>query len=920
MKKILTIATLFLATTRCMAYSIVQEGIYYNIIRAGVLEVTYGDAAYSGFVNIPDSVRANGKMYAVEAIGNRAFNACSGLSSLRMPQAVKSIGQSAFAACTSLHSISLPASLETIGDAAFYGCTSLISMSLPAGVSSIGRDAFVRCLMLERFSVAEDNRWFATQDNVLYNKQLTRLIAYPNARSDSYTLPKTVTEIADGAFCHCTKLQTVVVQPSLKTIGDAAFYGCTALQSISLNDGLNAIGCWAFSECEALRSINIPATVTVVGDDAFTFCSQLAAINADGGNASYASTDGVLFDKQHTRIVAFPGGKGPDYSIPSTVTQISNHAFYGNTALRRITLHQAISNIDDNPFLFCDNLTDINVATDNSMYSSLDGILYNKEQTDIVAVPKGRDGQVNVPASVKSIPTGAFLCNDKIQAVSLPQGISNIGDRAFLGCYQLATVNLPTSLQTIGDGALSDCIGLQEIVCCGKPVATTGFNSLINERAQLFIPRGTRNDFLMTNGWTDFQQVEEYGIHADNMQLNLGRQQNIPVRIDGTMPLTALQMQVTLPEGMHIAQDANDQFMVSLTGTNRLTHSVSCVMNDEQSYSVVVYSMNNDVLLPVDTLLFIGIDIDEECAVGNYQLSVNDVVLTYMTNRLYGEAVQQDCLAELNVRTYMGDVNHDGLVNVADVVLTLRHVQSLPTPEFHFNEADVNYSNAINIADAVGIIGIIQAEQLYPSAGTTYPAQTQTTDHMAITDVQIMQGKTADLSIDLMNTIGYTAQQFELTLPPGVKIAQNASGDYQLRLSNRYDTHQAYVAPVAESYYEGNTYRIVCASNSLKPISSNSGQVMSLKLVADDDLPDHTHACRLHHVVFADKEAQAYALAHADFEVTVGEKTGIDEVSHSDKPAHIYNLHGLLVRANASSLQGLQPGVYIMNGRKYVVK
>ena len=181
-----------------MAYSIVQEGIYYNIIRAGVLEVTYGDAAYSGFVNIPDSVRANGKMYAVEAIGDRAFNACTGLSSLRIPQAVKSIGQSAFAACTSLHSISLPASLETIGDAAFYGCTSLISMSLPAGVSSIGRDAFVRCLMLERFSVAEDNRWFATQDNVLYNKQLTRLIAYPNARSDSSVAVTASQAIAKG--------------------------------------------------------------------------------------------------------------------------------------------------------------------------------------------------------------------------------------------------------------------------------------------------------------------------------------------------------------------------------------------------------------------------------------------------------------------------------------------------------------------------------------------------------------------------------------------------------------------------------------------------------------------------------------------------------------------------------------------------
>ena len=920
MKRLAIIASLcLLATAQSQAYSIVQEGIYYNIIRAGVLEVTHGDAPYSGFVNIPDSVRANGKTYSVEAIGDRAFNTCTALTSLRIPQAVSRIGQSAFASCTSLHSIALPSALTTIGDAAFYGCTQLVSVTLPARVTTIGRDAFVRCLMMERFAVAEGNTAFAAQDNVLYDKGVTRLLAYPNAGGDSYTLPKTVTEIADGAFCHCTSLRTVVLPAGLRTIGDAAFYGCSALQTISLNEGLTTIGCWAFSECASLSSANIPASVSLLGDDAFSFCGSMTAINADGANKNYTSQDGVLLDKQLTRIIAFPGGKGPDYSVPATVTEINNHAFYGNTALRRITIHQDVSNIDDNPFLFCENLTDINVATANSRYSSIEGILYNKEQTDIVSVPKGRDGLVNVPASVKRIDTGAFLCNDKVQAVSLPQGVSNIGDWAFLGCYQLATVNLPMSLTTLGEGALSDCVGLQEIVCCGKPVAATAFNTLIQQQAQLFIPRGLRNDYLTAGGWADFRQVEEYGIHADNMQLNLGRQQYVPVRIDGSMPLTALQMEVALPEGMHIAKDADDRFMVSLTGDNRRTHQVSCVQRGQQDYSIVVLSMDNAVLQPTDTLLCLGIDIDEQCAVGNYQLGLGDVVLTYMTRRLYGEAMQQDDVAELNVRNYMGDVNHDGLVNVADLVLTLRRVQNLPTPDFHFDEADVNRSGAITVADAVGIVDIIQQEQLFQTAGLTEQTMALVADRLQASDVQIMQGNEAQMEIALQNSVGYTAQQFELTLPQGVTIARQPSGGYDIRLSKRYGAHQVYVTTVDNGYYDGNTYRIVCASNSLKEIGNSDGILMTLRLRAEEDLPDATVAGTLHHALFADKEAAPYDLVNTTFELTIGSKTGIDDVATASGPAHVYNLQGLLVRANATSLQGLPPGVYVMNGKKYAV-
>ena len=261
------------------------------------------------------------------------------------------------------------------------------------------------------------------------------------------------------------------------------------------------------------------------------------------------------------------------------------------------------------------------------------------------------------------------------------------------------------------------------------------------------------------------------------------------------------------------------------------------------------------------------------------------------------------------------------LVNVADVVLTLRHIQSLPTEDFHFLEADVNNSGVITVSDAVGIVDIIQQEHLFSTAGLTDASQAAVADRILASEVHILQGKKEKLEIELLNGVGnYTAQQFDLTLPPGVTIAKNAAGEYDCQMTTRYDSHQLYIMPLAESFYEGNTYRIVCASYSLKDISQRTGALLKLQLVAEEDLPDETHTGRVHHIVFADKEAHAYELPNANFEVSIGNQTGIDEVSTPRKAANIYNLQGLLVRTQATSLEGLQPGIYIMNGRKYVVK
>ena len=110
-------------------------------------------------------------------------------------------------------------------------------------------------------------------------------------------------------------------------IGDSAFFGCSALTSVTIPASVTSIGDEAFFDCTGLTSISIPASVTSIGDRVFTECSELTAINVDVNNPNYSNADGVLFNKDQTILIQFPGGKAVAYSIPSSVTSIGASAF-----------------------------------------------------------------------------------------------------------------------------------------------------------------------------------------------------------------------------------------------------------------------------------------------------------------------------------------------------------------------------------------------------------------------------------------------------------------------------------------------------------------------------------------------------------------------------------------------------------------
>ena len=260
--------------------------------------------------------------------------------------------------------------------------------------------------------------------------------------------------------------------------------GGALIISNSLN-GLPVVGVngAVFQNLNSLTSVTIPRNITSIGPSAFAGCINLTAFTLDPANSTYSSLDGVLFNKDQTTLIQCPGAKTGSYRIPSTVTSVGDAAFQycanltgviippsvtsiGSAAfeyfraLVAVTISASVTNIGAFAFDGCDLLATITVDSSNPVYCSLNGVLFNKDQTILLQCPGGRTGNFNVPNGVRSIGPGAFGWDRYLTSVTIPEGVTNIGSRAFMFCYLLTDVTLPNSLTSIGSEAFIECYHL----------------------------------------------------------------------------------------------------------------------------------------------------------------------------------------------------------------------------------------------------------------------------------------------------------------------------------------------------------------------------------------------------------------------------------------------------------------------------
>lgn len=226
--------------------------------------------AFSGCKNLKE-INFNGDR--IEHIGSSAFQDCTNLQIIKLPNEVSIIEQEAFQNCEQLLSITLPSTLTYMSARVFAGCASLSAITLPASLRNIGAgemfDIFRGCESLQEINVEPGSNFFASIDGVLYNKDITELIKFPEGSSLSeYTLPETVTELPNGAFSSCKLLKQVNLHQGISAIPDRAFKN-SGIKYVTLPESVLSIGDGAFNGCKSLHDFYAPESVVTIGEQAF---------------------------------------------------------------------------------------------------------------------------------------------------------------------------------------------------------------------------------------------------------------------------------------------------------------------------------------------------------------------------------------------------------------------------------------------------------------------------------------------------------------------------------------------------------------------------------------------------------------------------------------------------------------------------
>ena len=377
--------------------------------------------------------------YAVEG-GNIYFNAATGeiidcdtsAISVDIPQEINGvevtgIGYGAFSNCTNLTSINMYWPIADIKEQAFLNCTSLTSVTLPAEALEKYEDNFYEenffggfyvapwgldsCTSLSSIRVEDPFFNYDNIDGALYNRDATRLIYCPKGKA-SIDIPDSVSEIERNAFNNCSKLKSIKISNRVTNIERYMFWGCSSLTDINVakdNPNYSSVDGVLYNKetteliyCpKGKASIIIPNSVYTIEREAFSDCGNLKSIIVTEDNSNYSFVDGVLYNKDKTWLIYCPMGK------------------------TSINIYDSIYGISDYAFSNCSTLLDINVSENNSNYSSVDGVLYNKDKTELICCPKGKTS-INIPDSISEIKSSMFCGCSNLKNISIPDSITTI--------------------------------------------------------------------------------------------------------------------------------------------------------------------------------------------------------------------------------------------------------------------------------------------------------------------------------------------------------------------------------------------------------------------------------------------------------------------------------------------------------------
>ena len=485
-----------------------NQGIKYKLIDGSprTAEVIGHTDDLNANIYIPKTIQSNGNTYTVTSIGESAFNQCSSLTSVTIPNSVTSIDYAAFSN-TALTTVTIPNSVTNIGGDAFYGCQSITDVYCYANPDNLswddgycddfksGRETKCHVLSgtLDKWNTKFQDVVYVTfvDDQVITldgdntdnqgikyklidgSPRTAEVIGHTDDLNAIIYIPKTiqsngntytVKSIGSSAFYNCSSLTSVTIPNSVTSIGTEAFWKCTNLTTVSIANSVMSIGSYAFSYCNKLTSVTIPNSLTNISSGTFTQCTSLASVTIPNSVTSIGNS-------------AFTACNFTTVTIPNSVTSIGDNAFYGCTDLTDVYCYADPDNLtwnegncDDFKFKRGTKCHVLNLEKWNTKFKDVVNVtfvgeLLDDNNTDFQGIKYTLDndshtavvsGHTNALKSEITIPTA-------ISSNGVTYSVTSIGNNAFKNYRELTSATIPNSVTSIGEDAFGDCMSLTSV-------------------------------------------------------------------------------------------------------------------------------------------------------------------------------------------------------------------------------------------------------------------------------------------------------------------------------------------------------------------------------------------------------------------------------------------------------------------------
>ena len=853
----------------------------------------------------------------IEALPDGAFNGKIGLLEITLPAGLKAIGNNAFNGCFALRNeVTIPAGVETIGSNAFKGCRNAkFNPALPETLTAIGDYAFQNCANLYAVTLPASLQTIGDH-------------AFEASNVQEAVLPAGLKTIGAYAFRHCSNITRVTLPDGLTTLGEGAFQQCEALVTADLMNPMDitSIPRYAFDGCSGLRNVYLPFFIEAVGDYAFRGCASLRQIQFVAPTKAIGS-------------YAFSGCtslKSLDLFKCENFTTIGSYAFSGCTSLKSLNLPKSLETIGEYAFSGCQAISVISspslVPPTIASESALNGI----------------DKDVCVLTMPKSVYLDYFRAPYWGQFVeytaSVLVGVDGQGSVMYSNNYGTAPTPVKVAAfyatagegedveEDEGDGITAEAYDSANI--CAKDNSTLTFRIVPDEGNEIKSVTYAGEDVTaqvvdglfttpVINGDTNldvsFVASTDY-IAIPVSAVSKGAEVVVPVELVNTTEVMGIECKVQIPEGFSVVKKADGSLKVEQTerkADQTLTAAVDGNVLTVKTSGTQAYTGNTGAVFTI------AIAPDEATAPADYVLKVTDVKFVNAT----GVASRPDAKTTLTLRDYvLGDVDSDQLVAINDAVIVMNHIVGADTPAFNAKAADMDGNGSVEINDAVLIMNTVVGTESTKSIKKT-SATEPNADELTAADIEICQGGTAMLSLDLANLDALTAAQFEITLPEGITAGKAEVGE-------RASRH------MIKTNMVGNVLKVAMLSAESADFEGSEGAILVLPLSADKTMPSGSYGISLRNVKMSDARGNLFILPDADSSVVVKDWSGVDSVafdrlrvyggngeicieSPADTVIQIVAVDGRAFAVEASAGKtavAVSAGVYVVNGQKVIVK